>query len=222
MEAIVRLIPIALAVAISSVPITTTIFILLSPRRTRSGIGFLIGWVAGIALLVSACALFAHGLSTPRSWSEPDVAVGVIEIVVGAALLVLELVNGLRARRSTAAPTAPKWVTASAKLGPWSALGFGFLLNLRPKGILLAIAAGVTVHADAQTVPVAIVGIVIYTVIGASTVAAPIVAMLTVPAVVEPRLLRIDDWMTRRGAMLTRVILAVVGVVIIVTGITRL
>ena len=41
------LLPIALAVAVSSVPITLTILILLSPKRNQVAIPFLIGWVVG-------------------------------------------------------------------------------------------------------------------------------------------------------------------------------
>lgn len=220
MEVIVRLLPIALAVAISSVPITTTIFILLSPNRTRSGVAFLIGWTTGIALMITLFTLFARAVPTPRSTREPDVAVGVIEIVAGAALIVLEIIGLIRSRGRT--PEAPKWVTAAAKLGPWSSLGLGLIMNVRPKGIFLAVAAGVTVHADAASVPVAVVAIVIYTVVGASTVATPIIAMLAVPAVFEPRLLRINAWMIRRGSTLTRVIIAILGAVIIGMGIARL
>ena len=222
MEAIYRLIPIALAVAISSIPITIAIFILLSPHRTRSAVAFLAGWVAGIALLVTACALFVHGVAAPQFGAGSDTVVGVVEIVVGFALIVLAAVTWWRSRAHTAAASAPKWVTASKRLGPWSSLGVGFLLNFRPKGILLAIAAGVTVHADAATLPVAVVAVVVYTVVGASTVAAPIVAMLTVPSVVEPRLVRINAWMVRHGGALARVILAVVGVAIVGMGIARL
>ena len=45
LDAIGHVLPIALAVAISSVPIMATILILLSPKRGRSALPFLIGWV---------------------------------------------------------------------------------------------------------------------------------------------------------------------------------
>ena len=51
------LLPIALAVAVSSVPITLTILILLSPKRNRLAIPFLIGWVVGMAVVVVVSAL---------------------------------------------------------------------------------------------------------------------------------------------------------------------
>ena len=50
LQAIGHILPIALAVAISSVPIMATILILLSPKRAQSAIPFLIGWVLGIAV----------------------------------------------------------------------------------------------------------------------------------------------------------------------------
>jgi hypothetical protein len=44
-QALLQLIPLGLAAALSSVPITATIFILLSESRSRSGVGFLAGTV---------------------------------------------------------------------------------------------------------------------------------------------------------------------------------
>jgi hypothetical protein len=214
-------IPIAIAVAISSVPIMTTIFILLSPNRARSGVPFLIGWVAGIVLVVSACVLLAQAVPTPRSSRAPNTVVGILEIIVGVGLVALAVLAWLRARRSTTSST-PGWLSSSGKLGPWSSLGVGLILNVRPKGLLLAIAGGLTVRADAGSLPVAVVAVVIYTLIASSTVALPIVGTLAAPKRMEPRLIATNEWMLRNGASVTSLIVVVIGLVIVGMGIARL
>lgn len=223
MEAIGHMLPIAVAVAVSSVPIVTMIFLLLSPNRSRAALPYLIGWVAGIAIVVSFCALLARAVPTARTERQPDTAVGIAEIVVGLALVGLAVFSWLRSRgRTAAAASTPKWLRSAGKLGPWSWMGVGFILNLRPKGILLAVAAGLTVRADADSPEVAGAAIVVYTLVASSTVAVPIIATLISPTRMEPRLVAVHDWMSRNGAVLTSVILVVIGVVVIGMGIERL
>jgi hypothetical protein len=62
----------------------------------------------------------------------------------------------------------------------------------------------------------------VYTVIGASTVALPIIVTLAAPGRAEPRLIAAKEWMLRHGAFLTDLILAVIGLVIVGLGIARL
>ena len=56
LSALGELLPIAVAVAVSSVSIMATILILLSPKRNHSAIPFLIGWVVGMAGVVIVAA----------------------------------------------------------------------------------------------------------------------------------------------------------------------
>jgi hypothetical protein len=220
-QAIGHILPFAVAVALSSVPIMATIFILLSPNRARSSLPFLIGWVIGLVLVVSAAALIAQVVPTARLPRQPDTAVGGIEILVGLALVVLAIVTLRHARRQTE-HNVPKWLKSAGNLGPWEAFGLSLLLNVRPKALLLAIAAGLTIRADADSLTDALVAILIYTVIAASTVAVPIIGTLAAPARMEPRLVSARGWLIRNGEALGAVIGLVIGVVIVGMGIARL
>ena len=221
MQAIGHILPFALAVALSSVPIMATIFILLSPNRSRSALPFLIGWVIGLIVVVCACALLAQVVPTARLPRQPDTAVGSIEIVVGLALVALALLTLRHARRQTE-HNVPKWLRSAGNLGPWQSFGLALILNVRPKAVLLAIAAGLTIRADADSLTDALVAILIYTVIAASTVAAPIIGTLAAPARMEPRLVSMRVWLLRNGEALGAVIGLVIGVVIVGMGLGRL
>ena len=77
LQAIGHILPIALAVAISSVPIMATIVILLSPKGPKTALPFLIGWVLGMAVIVTLCTLGAQFIPAPRSDRREATAIAV-------------------------------------------------------------------------------------------------------------------------------------------------
>ncbi len=221
LDAIGHILPIALAVAISSVPIMATVAILLSPKGAKTALPFLIGWVLGMAVIVSVFTLGAQAIPSPRSDRRPDTVIATIEILVGLTLVVLAIIEWRRARRHPS-DAMPKWLGSVDKLGPWSAFGIAFALNARPKGLLLAIAAGLAIRAPELSVGESAIVILIYTIIGASTVAVPVILALADPKGMQPRLLEMKDWITRNHATVTALIVILIGVFIIGTGLAGL
>jgi hypothetical protein len=220
LQAIGHILPIALAVALSSVPLMATIVILLSPKR-ESAAPYLIGWVLGMAALVFICTVSAQAVPTPRSSRQPDVAVGVGEMIVGAGLIVIGIVSWRRARKNPV-EGMPAWLGKLDSIGPWSAFGLGVALNIRPKEILLALAAGLAVRGAGLSGGEAAIVILVYTLIGASTVGVPVIATLIDAKGMQPRLVKMKEWLSRNNRVVTSVILLMVGVFIIGSGIARL
>ncbi|MGW9629521.1 GAP family protein [Agromyces sp. NPDC055520] len=222
LQAIGLILPIALAVALSSVPIMTTIMILLSPKAASSAAPFLIGWVIGMALLVFVCTISAQAVPTPRSSRQPDVAVGIGEILIGATLIVIAIVSWRRARKNPIDAGMPAWLGKVTSIGPWSAFGLGVALNIRPKELLLAIAAGLAVRGAGLSLSEAAIVIIVYVVIGASTVAVPVIATLVDAKGMQPKLVSMKEWLDRNSHVVTSIIMLMVGVVIIGSGLQRL
>ena len=214
------LLPIALAVAVSSVPITLTILILLSPKRNRVAIPFLIGWVVGMAVVVGLSALGAAALPI-RSIRTSQRAIGIAEIIVGAGLLVIAVLTWRRAAKGSTASRS-RWLDSVDRLGPATALGLALVLNLRPKGLLLGAAAGLAIAGARLNGTDAVIVIVVYLALASSTVTVPIVATLVSPTRMQPRLVVARDWLDRNGGHITVVILLMVGLVILGDGLTRL
>ncbi|MEU1971304.1 GAP family protein [Microbacterium sp. NPDC019599] len=225
MQAIGYVVPLAVALAFSTLPILVALLILLSPNRSRSAIPFLIGWVLGMVLVVSLCTLGAQFVPASRFPRREDEVVGQIEIVLGAALILLGIFSLWRARRrakAAASDAIPVWLRSAETLGPWSSFGLALVLNFRPKALLIAAAAGLTLRADVTSPTDMLVAIALYTVIGASTVAVPIIAMSASPERMEPRLINSRDWLTRNGEVITSIILLLIGAVVIGMGLGRL
>ena len=86
-QALFHVIPVALAAALSSVPISATIFILLSEGRTRSGLAFLAGTVIGTFVAVTLVTVAGQALpGLPRRHEQ---LIGRLEIAVGIAMVLM-------------------------------------------------------------------------------------------------------------------------------------
>jgi Sap, sulfolipid-1-addressing protein len=216
-QALGGLLPIAVAVAFSSVPITVTILILLSPNRNRAALPFLVGWVTGVVAVIVLSALGASALPQPPRRGA-DTTTAVLEIMIGAALIMLGVVNLRRGERTG----LPGWLSAVDSFGALASFGVAVLLDFRPKGLLLGIAAGLTLHAASVRPSQAGVLIVIYTVIATSTVVVPIAGSLMAPRRMEPKLIAARDWLARSGRILTSLMMFMIGVVIIGAGLSKL
>ena len=215
------LLPIALAAAVSSVPITLTILILLSPKRNRVAIPFLIGWVVGMAVVVGLSALGAAALPI-RSIRTTQKAIGIAEIIVGAGLLVMAVLTWRRAAKGHSCLTEQvagqrRPVGTGDGYSDWPSC-----LNLRPKGLLLGAAAGLAIAGARLNGTDAVIMIVVYLALASSTVTVPIIATLASPTRMQPRLVIARDWLDRNGGHITVVILLMVGLVILGDGLTRL
>ena len=219
-QALGGLLPIAVAVAISSVPITVTVLILLSPNRNRAAVPFLVGWVTGVVAVIVLSALGASALPAPPR-RGPDLVTAVLHIMIGIALVVLGVISLRRSSRSERTGL-PGWLSAVDSFGVLAAFGVAVLLDFRPKGLLLGIAAGLALHNASVRASEAAVLIGIYTLIATSTVVVPITASLMAPRWMEPRLIRARDWLAHNGRTLTSSMMLMIGVVILGVGLTEL
>ncbi|WP_382304732.1 GAP family protein [Herbiconiux sp. UC225_62] len=217
-QVIGEVLPLALGVAISPIPIIAAILMLLSPKARGTSLGFLFGWLLGIVVAVVVFTLLSSIL--PESGSDsPKPIAGVVKIALGLLLVGLA-VRQWRARpRDGAAPVLPTWMSAidSLTAGRGFALGFA-LAAVNPKNLLMGVAAGLAVGSDSPNIGATVVAIVVYTVIAASTVAVPVVAYLLAAQRLATPLEALRGWLTRNNATVMAVLLLIIGVVVIGKG----
>jgi hypothetical protein len=219
-QAVGPLLPIAVALAISSVPIMVMIMILLSPRRKMSALPFLLGWVIGIALVVFLGTLGAHALPEPPRRAR-DMLADVLEIVIGAALICGAVISLVwRSRSQTEG--VPNWLRSVGSFGPLPTFAVAVALSFRPKGLVLGVAAALVLRAASLKPWEIAVAIAIYTALASSTVVVPIIATLLAPQRVEPRLIAAQAWLSKNGAIVAALILLMIGVVILGGGLAGL
>jgi threonine/homoserine/homoserine lactone efflux protein len=216
-----EILPLAIGIAISPIPIIAAILMLLSPRATRTGIGFLLGWVVGILVAVTIFTLLSSVL--PRGDSDASSPVhGIIQIVLGAALLVLALRQWRSRPEPGVEPTLPKWMSAIDTMNAGKGFGLGFLLAaVNPKNLLLGAGAGVTIGGADLPIASAAVVIGVFTVIAAASVALPVIAYLIASERMRGPLESLRAWLVHNNATVMAVLLVVIGFVVIGKGIAN-
>src|ERR1700712_1453764 len=108
--AIGSILPLALGIAISPIPIIAAILMLLSPKARGTSVGFLIGWVLGIVVAVVVFTLLASVIPPASDGSNPQA--GTIKIVLGAGLLFLAVRQWRSRPKGDEEPSLPKWMAA--------------------------------------------------------------------------------------------------------------
>ncbi|HEY5857151.1 MAG TPA: GAP family protein [Aldersonia sp.] len=216
-----EVLPLAVGVAVSPIPVIAAILMLLSPNAKTTGVGFLCGWVVGIAVAATLFTVLSSSL--PADTDGTRSAAAYVQILLGVGLLVLAL-RQWRARPAEGAePTMPAWMSAIDSFTPVRGFGLGFVLSaVNPKNLLLGIAAGVSIGQGGLTVAQDAVVIAVFTVLAASTVAVPVIAFLLSPARWTVPLQSLRAWLTRNNATVMAVLLLVIGSVVIGKGLGNL
>jgi hypothetical protein len=215
-SALLQVVPLALAAALSSVPISATIFILLSEGRTRSGLAFLAGTVLGT--LVAITLVTALGQALPGRPRHHEALIGKLEIVVGIAMVLLGVVALVRGGAASGRGT--RWLDSVGSLGMLPVFGIGLALNLRPKAILLVAAAGLAISRAHLPFEENLVLVVVYTAIATCTVVVPIVVTILLPHRMEPHLIAAKEWIAVHSTGVSAAIMIVIGAFVVGVGIT--
>lgn len=212
------ILPLALGVAISPIPIIAAILMLLSPKAKGTSVGFLVGWVLGIIVAVTVFSL----LSSIIPEQDPDASKpvsGVIKLVLGALLLLLAARQWRSRPKAGEEPALPKWMAAIDEMNAGRGLLLGFVLAaVNPKNLLLGAAAGVSIGTGGLTVGEATIVIAVFTLIAASSVAIPVIAYLVASARMAGPLEALRGWLVHNNATVMAVLLLVIGVAVIGKG----
>jgi threonine/homoserine/homoserine lactone efflux protein len=211
-QAIGDMLPAAVGVAISPIPIIAVVLMLVSPRGRVNGPAYLVGQVLGIGG-VGALALLLAGSVGGSDDGEPPAWTSWLQLVLGLGLLLLALRQWRGRPREGEEPITPSWMGAIDGFTPPKAVGAGVVLTaLNPKNLILTLAGmaaiiGASLPADEQAVALAV-----FTVIGSLGVAIPVVIYFALGERSGPLLTRLKDWMGRNNAVIMAVLLLVIGV----------
>jgi hypothetical protein len=211
------LLPLAVVVAISPVPIIAVLLMLLSPRAGGAGAGFLAGWIAGTAGLTTVVVLLT-GSADPGGGGSTRVA-SWAELVLGVLLLALAVQQWRTRPEPGALPRSTPWMSPLDRLTAVRAGALALVLSaVNPKNFLMCVAAGVTIATGDLAGAQVSWSVVLFTVTAASTVAVPVFAY----ALGGRRMTEPLEWLRRRltahSAAFTVTLLVVLGVVLIGQG----
>jgi len=222
-QAIGDMLPAAIGVAISPMPIVAVVLMLISSRGRTNGLAFLVGWWAGIAIVGTVVLLLADTFGTAAEKGQPAIWVGVLQLILGLLLFFVAFRQWRGRPREGGEAKQPRWMHALDRFGPGKSLGAGALFSAgNPKNLLLIIAGAAAIaQADISGGGQAI-ALVVFMVIASVGVGAPVVLYLVMGDSARERLDSLRGWMARNNATMMAVLLLVLGFKLLGNGISTL
>ncbi|MFA5884402.1 MAG: GAP family protein [Acidimicrobiia bacterium] len=213
-----EVLPWAIGVAISPIPLIAVILMLFTPRAKQNGPAFLLGWVVGLGVLAAVVYVIADALDVSTDSSASD-STSTLKIVLGAALLF----GGLRRLRnrtpSGTEATMPKWMTSVDAFTPAKAAGLGVVLGaVNPKNLVLTLGAATGLAQMGGSTGDAVAGLVAFVVIASSTTAVAVGYRLFGGETSRAHLEDAKAWLVEHNEAVMAVLFLVFGVVILSEG----
>lgn len=214
-QAIGDLLPAAVGVAISPLPIVAVVLMLVSSRGRVNGLAFLAGWVVGI-LVAGAILLSVASGANANDGGQPADWVSWLEFVLGLGLLLLAAKQWRGRPHGDDEPVTPKWMGALDEFTPPKAGGAGVVLSaLNPKNLLLIVAGAAAVAQTGISTGEQTVAWLVFTLVASIGVAAPVVISVALGDRSRDLLDRLKGWMAHNNAVIMAVLLLVIGVKLI-------
>lgn len=211
----------ALAGAMSTVPISVTIMILLSPNPRRGALPFLIGSLAGSIVVVGLSAVGLQFLPVRPPRLQKDEWVAQLAIVIGAILVAYSaylFVN--KGQRDNA--MLGKMTSRFRSARPWEFVVLGLGLNLRPKAILLAVTAGAVISVQELPPLEGTVLVLAYAAVAQSAVVIPVAVWLHSPERAQVPLTTLYNWLQRHGRRIAAAVTLAIGLFLVGYGLVQL
>jgi len=207
--------PLALGVAISPIPIIAVVLLLTTQRARANGTVFIIGWLAGLAI-IGAIALSIAGPVDASSSGAPATWVSWAKVVIGVALILVAALQFRGRPRNRDQLELPKWIGRIDQVKPLAAAGLGVVMGgFNPKNLLLAAAAAAAIAQTGISGAEQAIAYTVFALVGTLGVGAPVGIYVAMGARSEKPLSELKDWMARNNAVIMAIICLLIGVKLI-------
>ena len=222
-EMLGQILPTAVGIAISPLPIVAVVLMLVTTRGRVNGPAFLLGWVIGLASVGAVLFAVARDVDLSSRGIEPSRWVSGTTLIVGILLLFVALRQWRRRPRKMDAVETPRWMEALDQFSPVKAATAGVGLSaLNPKNLLLAVAGAATIAQVDIAGGRRLAAYVVFVMIATIGVGAPVVIYFGMGDRSRPLLDRLKNSMARRNAVIMAALFLIIGVRLISDGISRL
>jgi len=214
-EAIGGLLPSAIAVALSPIPIVGVVLVLGTPRARASGTAFALGWVFGLAALSTIVVLLLG------SGVDHDTEAGIewFKVAIGIVFLAMAAKQWRKRPKEGEVAEMPGWMDSIASITAprASALGAG-LSAANPKNLALTLTASASISEAGLGRADTTLAIVVYVALGSITVAGSVLFFLLSPQRATRPLAAVGRFMSENSAVIMMVVLLLLGAKLIGDG----
>ncbi len=214
-QAIGQMLPFAVGIAISPIPIVAIVLMLGTRNAKSDSLSFLVGWLGAMAL-AGAVLLAIAGSADVTENGAPSDSSSTLRVVLGVVLLGLAVKQWRQRPAPGEEPPMPKWMDAIEGFTPAKSAGLGVLVSVvNPKNLILIVGGAAAIaQTEVSGADQAIVWI-IFMVIATIGVAAPIVIYFVMGDKAAGILADLKAWMAYHNAAIMAVILVIIGVKLI-------
>ena len=220
-QAIGGLLPSAVGVALSPVPIIAVILMLGTPRARSNGLAFGAGWMVGLVVVSVIVVVAASGADNPNSGQST--VVDWITLVLGVLFLGMAAKQWQGRPRPGVETVLPRWMLAIDRFTPVKSLGLGAALSAaNPKNLALTVAAAASIAQAGLSAGGATVAVVVFVLIGSTSVVGPVLFYLAANDRAAGPLTSIKAFMSDHNAVIMMIVFLVLGAKLIGNGIAGL
>ena len=217
-QAIGDILPSAVGVALSPVPIIAVILMLGTPKARTNGPAFALGWVAGLAIVSVVVLLVAGDASNP----DDAVSVGInwLQVAVGVLFLALAAKQWKDRPGRGQEPELPRWMATVDTFTPAKSLVLGAMLSgVNPKNLALTLAAAASIAQAGLGGTDSAIAVAVFVVVASLTVAGPVLVYVLAPARAAAPLESIKTYMSEHNAVIMMVVLLLLGAKLLGQGV---
>jgi hypothetical protein len=212
------ILPQAIAVAISPLPIIAVILMLFSKRARSNGPAFLLGWITGLAIVGSVVLLLAQAGKIEES-GAPSVASYVLKLALGLLFFFLAFRNWKKRPKHGETAAMPSWMATIDSFTAPKSFGMAALLSgVNPKNLALAISASLAIAQAGLSGGQSWLALVVFVLIASISIAAPVLYYLLAGASAEKTLSGWKSWLTANNSTVMIVLFIVLGAKMIGDG----
>jgi threonine/homoserine/homoserine lactone efflux protein len=209
--AIGEILPLAIGVAISPVPIIAIVLMLGTPRARSNGLAFALGWLAGLTIVGGALLTLASGNSQEND-GGPETWVSIVKLVLGVLFLLLAARTWRSRPKAGQEAAMPRWMQAIDTFTTGRSLVFGVLLSgVNPKNLALTIAAATTIAQTGISGGESAGALIVFILIGSLSILTPVFIYFALGTRAAVILDELKDWMAGHNAAIMTVLLLVLG-----------
>ena len=219
-DAIGDLLPSALAVALSPIPIIAIVLVLGAPNARRAGPAFAVGWVAGL-LAVSVVVVLLVGSGADPDGDDPGV--DWLKIAIGILFLLMAAKQWTKRPKEGEEPEMPAWMaTIDTATPPRAALLGAALSGANPKNLALTLAAVASIAEAGLDAGDTAIAVALFIALGSVTVAGSVLFYLVDADRAARPLATVKQFMSDNNAVIMMVVLLLLGAKLLGDGLAVL
>jgi threonine/homoserine/homoserine lactone efflux protein len=215
--AIGELLPSAVAVALSPIPIIAVILMLGTPKARSNGPAFAAGWVLGLAVVSGIVLAVAGGADDPDSATSSGVDWGTL--VIGLLFLAMAAKQWQQRPKAGEEATMPSWMASVDHFTAGRSFVLGVALSgVNPKNLALTVTAMASVAQLGLSTGDEVAAVAVFVVLASVTVAGSVLFYLVDTDRATRALAPVKTFMADHNAVIMMVILLILGAKLIGNG----